>query len=46
MRTVSILVFIACFAVSIRAEVPHEVWRGLFFGATGDGAVGAAALRP
>ena len=46
MRTVSILVFVACFAVSIRAEVPKEVWRGQFLGIAGDGAVDVVALRP
>lgn len=46
MRTVSILVFIACFAFSIRPEVPNEVWRGLFFGASGDGTVDAVAFWP
>lgn len=44
MRTISILVFIACFAVSIRGEAPHDLWQDLIFDAASDGiAVGPSA---
>jgi len=41
MRTVSILVFIACFAVSIGGHSPHEFWQDLIFGADAEGVTGA-----
>lgn len=41
MRTVSILVFIACFAVSIGDHRPHELWQELIFDGNADGAMGA-----
>ncbi|WP_280114001.1 hypothetical protein [Devosia riboflavina] len=41
MRTISILVFIACFAVSIGGVRPQALWQELIFGTNAEGTTAA-----